>query len=71
MLLRPKPFEMQSVNRVRAFNHRAFKVEGDEKKSRRSSVRRSKSAAAILKTNAGEGSEDMVRLDRRPSSFSP
>ena len=71
MLLRPKPFGMQSVNQVRAFNHRAFKVEGDDKKSRRSSVRRSKSAAAILKTNAGEGSEDMVRLDRRPSSFSP
>ena len=26
MLLRPKPFGVQSVNQVRAFNHKAFKV---------------------------------------------
>ena len=48
MLLRPKPFGVQSVNQVRAFNHKAFKVEGDEKKKRRSIVKKSKSAAAIL-----------------------
>ena len=75
MLLRPKPFGVQSVNQVRAFNHKAFKVEGDEKKKRRSIVKKSKSAAAIL---GGDGEmDDILRMEaelaeeRKISSFSP
>ena len=72
MLIRPKPFGSQSVNQVRGFNRKTFKVGGKDKSktvSKKHRIGRSKSAAAFV--GAAGDDEAEARLRQSSSYFSP